>query len=572
MSGSAPYPTLQITPTAPTGRRPERAPDSGASSPRPLRRRTRFALAALVLGGTLGCRSRADFVEEADRQVYEILAERRAEFAEGEPLVLRGEGPSLREEILAGEASLGPMSLVECLEIAAENSRDFQTRREALYLAALDLTLEEWQFSVQQNGSFGAFLQGRGRTERAGLLSNFGLTKLFESGLQVAGNIGVDLVRNISTGDGWDAVSNLSLNITQPLLRGFGTKIVREPLTQAERTVLYEARVYERFRRTFAFDVASNFFRILQQENVLQNERQNEANLGTLRERNEAFAEAGLLNDIQVDQARQNELAARNRVIDAERQLQAQLDDFKLFLGLPIEMDLVLDEGENLDLEAWDVLGIELSQELAIEVALERRLDYLTLLDRVVDAERRSGVIADSLRAGLDINANVNGTSAEGRPLEVREPGIDFDVSIAFDAPLNRVAERNAYRESLIVLERARRAAIQGADQIRADVRDGLRRLVAARQSYEIQTNAVVLADRRVESAQLNLEAGRASTRDVLEATEDLVQARNAATGSLTQYILSGLGLYRDMELVRVGGGSIEIETELLAAETGATP
>ena len=530
--------------------------------------RRAFALTTLVVAGALpACKSASDQRLDADREVYEIVQARRDELAAGGSFSIDPPTDSLRKRLLSGEAGLEPLQLVECLSVAAENSRDYQTQREQLYLAALDLTLERWNFSVQQTGTFGAFLAGRGGdAESAGVLSNLGLTRLLGTGLRLVGNIGLDLVRDVSTGDGWDAVSNLSLNVTQPLMRGFGRRIVQEPLTQAERTVLYQARSYERFRRTFAFDVASRFFRILVQVDTLSNEEANYESLSKLRERNEAFAEAGLLTDIQVDQARQDELRAENRVIEATRDLQSALDDFKLFLGLPIETPLTLDAGDDQSLEAWQSLELEIAEARAVEVALASRLDFLTSQDRVVDAGRRARVAADALRAGLDISVSGAATSSEGRPLDFDDSAFLWDVDLTFDAPWNRLPERNTYRAALITLQAARRRAEQDADTIRADLRDSLRRLQAARAGYEIQSGAVVLAQRRVESTELNLEAGRASTRDVLEAQEDLLAANNAETSALADYILSGLALFRDMELLRVSEEGLSIETEPLLA------
>ena len=40
-----------------------------------------------------------------------------------------------------------------------------------------------------------------------------------------------------------------------------------------------------------------------------------------------------------------------------------------------------------------------------------------------------------------------------------------------FDGPLNRMAQRNAYRASLILYQRARRAYMQLSDNIELDVR-----------------------------------------------------------------------------------------------------
>jgi outer membrane protein TolC len=520
-----------------------------------------------------GCKSAEGYAQQADRAVYDIIRLQRDELAVGGDFTIEPMEDTLRLRILSGDTDVEPLDLFDCLAVAAESSRTYQNRRESLYLSALNLTLERWDFSVQETGTFGAFLQGEGNeADTAGGFSDFGITKLFTTGLVMVGNASVDLVRDVSRADGWDAVSNLSMNLTQPLMRGFGEDVVREPLTQAERDVLYEARSYERFRRTFAFDVASRFFSILQQEDVLENERQNQAGLARLLERNEAFAEAGLQNDIQVDQTREQELRARNSVIAAERRLESLLDGFKLFLGLPIDVVIELDPGDQLRLEAWDALDLELTEEEVIDLALRTRLDYLTTLDRVEDAERRAEVAADALRAGLDLEASATATSEEGKPLEFNGDDFDWSIGLDFDAPFDRLPERNTYRSSLIALEAARRDAEEFADTIRTDLRESMRRLDAAERSYQIQITSVALNERRVESSELSLEAGRANTRDVLEAQEDLVAAQNAAASALTEYILSGLALYRDMELVRVEDDSIRIDTTLLTGGEENTP
>ena len=72
----------------------------------------------------------------------------------------------------------------------------------------------------------------------------------------------------IANGDGWDAVSDFSVSWTQPLLRGSAREVVLEPLTQAERNLVYSVRNFERFRRTFALpvdgDISSQLSVVLQ--------------------------------------------------------------------------------------------------------------------------------------------------------------------------------------------------------------------------------------------------------------------------------------------------------------------
>jgi len=90
------------------------------------------------------CQSAADSAKEADRQVYSLVESRREQLGlERGGFTIEPRSDSLRQRLLRGEADdHTPLSLIQCLEIAAENSRDHQTQKEQLYLSALDLTLD----------------------------------------------------------------------------------------------------------------------------------------------------------------------------------------------------------------------------------------------------------------------------------------------------------------------------------------------------------------------------------------------------------------------------------------------
>jgi len=532
----------------------------------------------ILLVALLGaCKSADQWGADADREVGAILAERQAELGVESTFVLERPPETLRTRLMAElAAGIEPELTLDfpgALAVAAENSREWQDQRERLFRTALDLTLERWNYTVQENGTISGFVNGTGgEAESAGFLSNLNLVKLLGWGTRFAGNIGLDFLRDVGSGDGWDAVSRLSLNITQPILRGFGRAIVEEPLTQAERDVLYEARAYERFRRTFAVNIAQSFFRVLEQVDRLENEEANYANLVVLRERNEAFAEAGRLTDIQVDQARQDEFRAEDRVIAARRDLDAALDDFKFQLGLPIETRLTLEEGGQRQLEAWPGLRVDLVEQEVVPLALSQRLDHLTVADRLVDAERGVVVAADALRLGLDLGLGATLQSEEGKPLALHGDDVNWALGLSLDLPIDRIPERNAYREALIARDAAERDLEESADLVRSELRNDLRFFQAARASYDIQKGAVELAERRIESAALNLEAGRASTRDVLEAQDDLLSAQNDLAANLTDTILAGLALYRDMELFEVGEDGLTLDPEGLIAAPAPIP
>ncbi|MFT5151474.1 MAG: hypothetical protein ACI841_001461, partial [Planctomycetota bacterium] len=173
---------------------------------------------ALLIASLSGCKSAAEFRAEADVEAYGLIAARRAALfdEEGGFSIDPPEG-SVRQRIVSGEwdASI-PLTLVDLLEIAAENSHDVRSNREGLYRAALDLTLEQWRNGVQQDAGGSASLTDSGSSESASASVSTGFSKVLDTGASVLAEVGSGLFRIVSTGDGVDLVTDLHLRITQP--------------------------------------------------------------------------------------------------------------------------------------------------------------------------------------------------------------------------------------------------------------------------------------------------------------------------------------------------------------------
>ncbi len=177
-------------------------------------------LAVLLCCALLGpaCRSASEWRADADREAYELVRSRREKLglADG-AFTIEPPADSLRQRLLDGEARLdAALSLPEVLDIAAENSRDYQRQRERLYTAALDLTLERWRFAIQKGGTLGALVEGSGDTaEQATGDASFSLSRLLGSGATLVGNIGLNLTRSLISSDGWHPQSDLGLQFRQ---------------------------------------------------------------------------------------------------------------------------------------------------------------------------------------------------------------------------------------------------------------------------------------------------------------------------------------------------------------------
>ena len=110
-----------------------------------------------------------------------------------------------------------------------------------------------------------------------------------------------------------------------------------------------------------------------------------------------------------------------------------------------------------------------------------------------------------------------------------------------------------------------RRSYERFLDQVTIDVRDALRRARNSAESLRIQLDAVDLSVDRARGAQLQLEAGRASTRDLLEAQEALRRVRDAATSARISFKLALYELQLQLEILRVDESGIFVDSDLAA-------
>lgn len=567
---------------------------------RPLR----FCLAALAAVCSLvalsGCASPERLKETADEEAYgiiggtfeEVLGETR-DFtvapSEKDPLEGRGRIEPAEEPPAPDEgADLPPgatgerrlLSLHEALEVAAANSRDFQSRKETVYFEALGLIMERFRWEPQLGLDFRTWWTSDDRpstprTERLRARSQFSVNQMLVTGGRVGARLASNTLTFASGSRPWWGEPTLVLDFVQPLWNNAGKRVALENLTQAEYDMLYAIRDFVRFQRGFSVTIATRFYRLLQQRDQVANEESNYRSLQLARERSEMLAEAGRLPEFQVAQSRQNELRALNRFIRAQEDYRRQLDEFRIALGLPTDEPVEPDPLALDDLREEGIVPPDLGLDEAIHVALERRLDYLTALARVEDAERKVEVA----RIGLGWDIQLSGEASYG-PDDVtmtKRGKTSFErhqyrMQLDVDVPLQRTAQRNTYVRALIALEQRKRAAEAAEDNIKLDVRGAWRRLEEAAQTYRIHRMSVDLAEQRVEGTLLLLEAGRAVTRDYLDAQEDLVNARNDLTRALMDHAVARLQFYRDIELLNVDERGLWVIEEPESGEAAAPP
>lgn len=488
------------------------------------------------------------------------------------------------------------LSLIQALQIGASNSFDYQTRKEDIFRYALDLDLEKNEFRSTFVGQVESLISTDSTGER--MLSGTensgttGLTRKLKSGVQLTTALAVDLANLLTLGGASSFGMMADATVSIPLLRGSGKHIVMEPLVQAERNVVYAIYEFERFKRIFAVEIASEYLTVLKQLDEVKNAGENYRSLIAASRRARRLADAGRLTEIEVDQASQNELKARNLWITATGSYHDRMDAFKNILGLPpdagIELDKIelerlaapilknLSEISEEDSRAIEPISpadapiilippgmedagpLEIEESLAIQLGLDNRLDIRVAQGKVYDAQRNVILMADALGADLTFLGKAQLgekraiASAALEDVRLRADKGIYSALLSLDLPFERTAERNAYRESFIALERAVREVQILEDHIKLSVRNKLRDLLELRENIKIQAQSVSVAEKRVKSVNMFIEAGRAEIRDLLEAQDALLSAQNGLTAAIINYRIAELELQRDMGVLRI--------------------
>jgi outer membrane protein TolC len=512
---------------------------------------------------------------------------------------------------LPQETGYPVLTLEKALEIAVRNSRTYQNEKELLYLSALNLTLNRHQFGPRFSGtatgdyardttvssgpsdltehvnntralidgveavtgtpaelltSYANLVEAAGAVTGAddpqtmidhertvGGQTQFGFSQLLKGGGLFALTLTSNFLRFV-TGDTATATSStLAAVFSQPLLRGAGADIAAETLTQAERDVLYAIRDFTQFRKDFIVRTVNSYYGVLQRKDIARNSWQSYQSFLVSVERERALAREGRSTQENLGRLEEASLDNRSRWVASVQSYQDALDQFKIDLGLPTDLKLVLDDQELHELGERGIIHPAITDEEAIEVALVSRLDYLNAYDGVDDSARRVKVAANALKPGLDLvlAADVDSIGRDNfQRLDFRTT--EWSAGLDLDLPLDQKAERNDLREALIDQERSVRAYTLAGDTIKLDVRSGRRTLEQAKLEFEIAEKSLQLGKRRVREQELLAELGQGTAINLVDAQNDLTNAQNSLTNALINHTIARLEFFRDMGILYI--------------------
>jgi outer membrane protein TolC len=239
-----------------------------------------------------------------------------------------------------------------------------------------------------------------------------------------------------------------------------------------------------------------------------------------------------------------NPAAAQTRLTEFLTQLSGQLLELSLLQARAQLDSIVLDP-------------VEMSPELAIEIAREYRRDWMNARANLVDTWRLIEFNANALLSSLNITFSGDIGNEGSNPLDLRSSNGRLTAGVEFDAPLTRMDERNVYRQAMLEYQQARRQYYGIRDRIYQSLRDTLRTIRLNEVNLELRRAAVEVAISQVDLARLRLrepprpgeeaQFGDSTARDLVQALTDLLSVQNDFLSVWVNYEVQRMGLDFDL-------------------------
>ena len=348
--------------------------------------------------------------------------------------------------------------------------------------------------------------------------------------------------------------TDLRLALSQPLLRGFGPNTTYYDLRNARRQRQRQERGFEVQRQVLAVTVARAYYAVVRQRALMGVSRQSLLRTKGLREASDARMQVGLASKLDVFRAELQSSQTEDALVQAQASLDESKENFRILLGLPA--------GAAVE-PAASSLGeadIELAPiEELVATAFSHRPELQEARDQIDDARRTASLARQNLLPQLDLTVAVSrlgfGPSL-GNSLEVGDTQVNVFLSTSY--PLERTADRANKAISELEVEAQRRALRQREQDVEAEVRTAVRNIERIRKSVELQKKSVAFAEQQLRLASLRYQRGLASNFDVVDAEGNLVTARSALVGLLTDLQVARVQLLRVL-------GTLDVTTEFAA-------
>jgi outer membrane protein TolC len=391
-----------------------------------------------------------------------------------------------------------------------------------------------------------------------------GISQLIPSGAKIGlayNNAHIETNSSYSTyPDYWQ--SDITLSLSQPLLKNFGREPTELNILVAEKTK--EESIKRVASKVYAIiaQVKIEYFKLRSLREDLSSKKLSVGLAQRILNEIQERVKAGMLPPMEILNAEYGLALREKELIDAEKGVRDQVNLLRKLLQINGKKDIFAIDAPGLEKVVAD-------EDESIRKALSLRPEIDELKFQLAAAEIQDRVSASNTRPDLNFNASFALTglaNGYGRNMD-RLGSADYpvwSVGIQFQYPLgNRTAEGEAKKNKLKV-EQTRFQLDNLASAVATEVREAVGGVESSYKQLEVTARGKTFAEERLKAYMLKNTVGLATTKEVLDVENELATARSNEIKAHVTYVsavtqlLKSTGELLEKEGITINGKTIE--------------
>jgi outer membrane protein TolC len=366
------------------------------------------------------------------------------------------------------------------------------------------------------------------------------------------------------------AQPELTLSLSQPLLKGLGMQVTERGITTADDAMEISLAAWNQKALDTAAEARNRFLALVKAGESLATRNASLAVARRVHEENQARVKAGVLAAFELHDSELGVLQREKDLLDAELAERDAADQLRLTLHLPPGTELS-PAGTS-----WTDVP-DPSEEEALEIARRRRPDLSIARTALRTAEFNEKISRNLALPALAIegSAGVTGTATEyGNAIDDLKGGKspNWAVGLRFSVPLGNGAARADVAAAGLKASQARAGLAVVEESAGLEIRTALRALETRRKQEEVSVKGVSVAEIRLASFLKRGKLGLSTTKDVLDAEANLTQARENLSAARADFQSALTSLWKSTgELLDRHGVRIEEKTPSSRARKGTS-
>ncbi len=456
------------------------------------------------------------------------------------------------------------LSLNDAILLALGNNTDIQLDQTQIDAAKSAIESARTPFDPTLTGFFNtsrsaesSFSQAAIAPTLSGLsqIYQLGFSQTFETGTNIQTSVNATkFSSNINFGFVNPSVfGTVSVQITQPLLRGRGLLANRGPIIIAQRNLAQSRATFQAQVATVIFDAIQQYWNVVEARENLEVQQNLLAQAQQSYDHDKQALEKGALPPLDIYRSESQVAARRVSEIQTEYAVKQAEDTFRNIIGADLDpniraLDLNLTQGPE---PTDDLLSVDIATEL--QKALANRPEVEVQRLQLANDDLNVKIAHNGLEPQLSLTGIYSGsglnTTTNGPFLEALDQTFGFSQptyggGLSLTLPIKNYAAKAAFASAQVNKRHDFYSDSQVRQQITLDVANAVHQLEQAKLSMEAAKIALNLAQKNLQAEQRKYELGSETLFVVLETQSELATGEQSLIQAQVDYQLAVASVY----------------------------